>query len=73
MPSQATADEMRELSRSVALRSDMEAVARSRHNPFIKNGVVDCDAYIEFVTAYNEFINHEPKRFTPMVDRDMRL
>lgn len=71
--SKAAADEIRELSRSGTLRRDMEALAGGRHNPFVKDGIVDCDAYITFVTGYNEFINHEPKRFVPMVDKDMRL
>ena len=71
--SQAAKEEIRELARSEALKNDMAAVVASRHNPFVHEGVVDVDAYIEFVTAFNEFINHEPKPFTPMIDRDMRL
>jgi len=27
----------------------------------------------EFVTQYNEFINHEPKPFKPMIDKVMKL
>ncbi|MFV1951776.1 MAG: hypothetical protein ACC630_07480 [Nitrospinota bacterium] len=65
--------ELFELSESETLKKDMEAVALQRHNPFIKNGRVDVDAYIEFVTQYNEFINHEPKPFKPMIDMDIRL
>jgi hypothetical protein len=71
--SQAAQEEIRELARSEALKNDMAAVVASRHNPFVREGVVDVDAYIEFVTAFNEFISHEPKPFTPMIDRDMRL
>ena len=71
--SQAAQEEIRELARSEALKNDMAAIAGSRHNPFVREGVVDVDAYIEFVTAFNEFISHEPKPFTPMIDRDMRL
>ncbi len=71
--SQAAKNEIQELSRSGALRNDLEIVSRGRHNPFVKGGIVDCDAYIEFLVGYNEFINHEPKRFVPMVERDMRL
>ncbi len=66
-------EEIRELARSAALKKDLTIVSATRHNPFVKNGIVDVDAYIEFVTAFNEFINHEPKPFTPMIDRDMRL
>lgn len=65
--------ELSELSKSDTLRRDMEKVASQRHNPFIKDGKVDVDAYIEFVTQYNEFINHKPKPFKPMIDRVMKL
>lgn len=61
------------MTHSDALRRDMEAVRRNRINPFIKNGVVDVDAYITFVTQFNEFINHEPKPFKPMIGTSMRL
>lgn len=74
--SKISEDEKKELLRlagSLSMREDMERVAYQRHNPFIKNGIVDLDAYIEFVTEFNEFINHEPKPFEPMIDRDMRL
>jgi hypothetical protein len=65
--------EFRELAESDAFRKDMETVRANRHNPFVRNGVVDVDAYLEFVQQYNEFINHEPKPFKPMIDKDMRL
>jgi hypothetical protein len=65
--------ELLRLSRSKSLREDMRYLLNNRHNPFIKDGRVDVDAYIEFVTQFNEFINHEPKPFKPMVDRDMKL
>jgi len=58
---------------AVAFRKDMELVTEGRHNPFIKNGRVDVDAYIEFVTQYNDFINHKPKPFRRMIDNDMKL
>lgn len=67
------AEELRRLSLSEALRKDMETVAAQRHNPFIKDGKVDVDAYMEFVTQFNEFINHKPKPFKPIIDKDMRL
>lgn len=71
--SKAAQEEIRALSRSEAFKNDLAAVAATRHNPFMKDGVADADAYIAFVTAFNEFINHEPKRFRPIIDRDMRL
>ncbi len=69
-------DEKREflrLAKSSSLRRDMRHLSSNRHNPFIKDGKVDVDAYIEFVTQYNEFINHEPKPFKPIIDKVMKL
>ena len=71
--SEAAAAEIREAAASSVLRSDLEKIARSRHNPFMKAGVVDVDVYIDFVSQFNEFINHEPKRFVRMIDKDIRL
>ncbi len=73
MISRAAAKEMREAARSESFRDDMKAVANSRHNPYIKKGNADADAYLAFVSEFNAFINHSPKRFEPMLDNDMRL
>jgi hypothetical protein len=37
------------------------------------NGSVDLDRLLEFFNQFNEFINHQPKPFAPMIDKDMRL
>lgn len=58
---------------SSSTMKDMAAIATRRHNPFVRDGKADPDAYIEFVTQFNEFINHRPKPFRKMVDREMRL
>jgi len=71
--SEEAARELRTLAASEEMRKDMRILAENRHNPFVKDGVVDVDAYIRFVTEYNEFINHEPKPFKPMKDHNMRL
>jgi hypothetical protein len=71
--SKQAAKEFLELSESESLKKDMEILRHQRYNPFIKDGKVDIDAYIEFVTQFNEFINHQPKPFKPIVDKDMRL
>ncbi|MBI5199174.1 MAG: hypothetical protein HZA09_04065 [Nitrospirae bacterium] len=71
--SKKAAKELIELSRSERFRKDMETVRLNRHNPFFKKGKINIDAYIEFVTQFNEFINHEPKPFKPMIDRVMKL
>lgn len=65
--------ERAELSQSVSIRDDMRRLVENRHNPFIKDGKVDLDRYIDFLNGYNEFINHTPKPFKPMQDRIMKL
>jgi hypothetical protein len=67
------AKELLDLAGSESMRRDMLTIASRRHNPFVKDGEVDVEAYIEFVTGFNEFINHEPRPFKPMTDKDMRL
>lgn len=66
-------EELRSLAKSSSLRDDMRHVARNRHNPIMVNGKVDLDRLIEFLDQYNEFVNHEPKPFKPMIDRVMKL
>lgn len=61
------------LAESTSLRDDMRRLSESRHNPFLKDGRVDIDKYIDFLNQYNEFINHTPKPFKPMIDRIMKL
>jgi len=58
---------------SPSLRKNMRKIASNRHNPFFKNGKVDADGYIEFVTQFNEFINHAAKPFRPMIDKIIKL
>ena len=62
--SPAAEKEFQELARSESLRQDMETVLRNQHSPFIRKDCnVDADAYITFVTKFNEFIGHEPRPF----------
>ncbi|RJR16167.1 MAG: hypothetical protein C4581_10535 [Nitrospiraceae bacterium] len=65
--------ELIDLARSEEFGKDMDLIKKRWHCPFLRNGEVDIDAYIEFIQQFNEFINHEPKPFKPMIDRDMRL
>jgi len=62
-------EELAQYAHSESLKEDMKKVARSRRELFIDNP----DAYIEFLCQYNDFINHEPKPFVPMVEKDMKL
>ncbi|OGL43867.1 MAG: hypothetical protein A2W05_04320 [Candidatus Schekmanbacteria bacterium RBG_16_38_10] len=66
-------DELLRLAASSSLRKDMEYLAAHRHNPVIVDGKIDLDRLIEFLTQFNEFINHEPKPFKPMIDKVMKL
>ena len=65
--------ELLRLSQSSSLKADMRYVSAHRHNPLIVDGEVDLDRFITFLTEYNEFINHKPKPFKPMIDRIMKL
>lgn len=65
--------ELIELGKSEGLKKDMEMLSSQWQSPFVKNGSVDIDAYIEFVQQFNEFINHEPKPFRPIIDKGMKL
>ena len=66
-------EELLNAARSESLKRDMRTVAAGRHNPFVKDGKVDIDAFVQFVCEYNEFINHEPKPFKPMKIKEMKL
>jgi len=73
MLSPAAEKEFQELAHSESFRKDMETVRLGRLHAFVKDGKVDIDAYLAFVTEFNEFISHEPKPFRQIVDKDMRL
>lgn len=66
-------DEVAALSESAQLREDMRTAAKEKYIPLLKDGKVDIDAYIAFVTQFNEFINHQRKPFRKISDRDMIL
>ncbi|MFH1227463.1 MAG: hypothetical protein V1701_06125 [Planctomycetota bacterium] len=72
MTSIKQADEMAIFAGPGALRKDMRALSAGRHNPF-KNPKTGPDNYLEFVTHYNEFINHRAKPFRKIVDRLMKM
>jgi hypothetical protein len=62
-----------DIAESESLKNDMRHIKEKRHNPFIKDGKVDIDGYIDFLNDYNSFINHAPKPFKPIKDRIMKL
>lgn len=71
--SQKAEKELIELAKSESFKNDMEMLRLCWQTPFIKDGIVDVDDYIEFVQQFNEFINHEPKPFKPIIDKVMKL
>lgn len=66
-------EEFLNLSKSDSLRNDMKYLSANRFNPTLVNGIVDGDTLIEFLTQYNEFINHEPRPFKKIIDKNMKL
>jgi hypothetical protein len=65
--------ELLDMAISSGLRHDMRLLRRTRHNPALLDGQMDLDRLIAFLTEYNEFINHEPRPFAHMVERDMKM
>ncbi|MGB5156446.1 hypothetical protein [Desulfobacterium sp. N47] len=73
MPNEEETSEMLEAAKSKSLKEDMRRLKAASQNVFIRNGKPDIDAYIEFLNGFNEFINHRPKPFKPMIDNIMKL
>ncbi len=71
--SEASLGELKELAVSKELKEDMAAVTRQRHNPFWKDGCFMTEAFLQFVSDYNAFINHRPKAFTPIKGEHFKL
>lgn len=71
-----TKNERKELlnsTQSVSLRNDMQYLSANKLNPTLVNGKVDMDKLVDFLTQYNEFINHNPRPFKKIIDKDMKL
>ena len=66
-------EEMLALSRSQAMRDDAREVAERRHNPLLRDGVVSAQRVVEFLTQYNEFLNHPMKPFERPIEDNMKL
>lgn len=65
--------ELKELASSPELRTDTQRLLKARYNPFMVNGNIDLDKFLAFLTGYNYFINHNPRVFCKIIDKDMRL
>lgn len=73
MLSEVEKRELKELAGSPKLKEDMRILSKNRYNPFMVRGKVNIDKFLIFLTEYNYFINHRPKPFHKIIDKDMRL
>jgi hypothetical protein len=55
------------------MRQDMMTVAAGRHNPFLVNGEICLKRVVEFLTQYNELLNHPIKPFRAPIEKNMKL
>jgi len=65
--------ELLEMAHSSRMREDFRIMAGNRHNPFLVNGVVDLNKFVDFLNDYNESINHVRRPFRKIIAKDMRL
>lgn len=66
----------RELLQSAASESlgqDLRHLRVNRHNPLIRDGRVEINRVLEFLSSFNEMTNHQPKPFKKINDRNMKL
>ena len=65
--------ELRTFAASESMRADSERMRAFRLNPFMVDGKVDCDRVMEFLTDYNEFLNHPMKPRREFIEKNMKL
>lgn len=73
MLSEPEKQELLRLAKSSSLKMDMKYLSDNRHNPLLIDGKVDVDRWVDFLTDFNEFINHQQKPFRPIIDKVMKL
>jgi hypothetical protein len=66
-------EEMLALSLSEDMRKDLATVASNRRNTCMIDGEVSGELVTEFLTQYNEMLNHTMKPFRPFIESNMRL
>jgi len=66
-------EELLRFAKSHELKNDLRRLKDKRFDPIVFNGKVDLERLIIFLNGFNEFINHKPKPFKPIIDRIMRL
>ncbi|HBG08139.1 MAG: hypothetical protein A2075_17810 [Geobacteraceae bacterium GWC2_58_44] len=70
---EAARAELLALSNSEAMRNDGAHVAANRHNPLLVDGEVSADRVMEFLTQYNDCLNHPIKPSRPFIETNMKL
>ena len=64
-------EELQRVAASTLLRKDRQHLSANRFNPIMDGQKIDMDRLLDFLTEYNEFINHTPKPFKPIkLDQD---
>jgi hypothetical protein len=71
--SEAECQELKELAASPSLRDDLRNLARRQAGHFLRDGEVDLDLVVAFLTEFNEMIDHQPKPFKQISDENMKL
>ena len=66
-------EELQRVAASALVRKDMQHLSANRFDHFIEGQTINMDRLLIFLTEYNEFINHSPKPFKPIIDRIMKL
>lgn len=66
-------EELRRLARSSALRKDLRHIRVERLDRLKTKYRCDADIWLMFLNAYNTFINHAPKSFCPLIEKNMKL
>jgi hypothetical protein len=66
-------EDLQRVAASALVRKDMQHLSANRFDLFIEGQTINMDRLLIFLTEYNEFINHSPKPFKPIIDRIMKL
>ena len=66
-------EELKQFANSPLLRKDMQHLSANRFNPLTDGQTINMDRLLVFLSEYNEFINHSPKPFKPIIDKIMKL
>lgn len=61
--------ELKNIAKSKKLKEDLRKISNKRYNPFIVNGKINIDKYLDFLNEYNRFINHNMKPFKKILTK----